>query len=84
MATVKTAISLDETLFEKLELIAAALQMSRSGLLSTALLEYIERYENRQLLDAINAAYEDEGQEEEIELSARHRRKVRKLDEGSW
>lgn len=59
MATVKTAISLQESLFEQAELLAAEMKISRSRLIAIALEEFIRRHQNRLLLEKINAAYED-------------------------
>ena len=57
MATVKTAISLQEYLFEQAEAIAAEMRISRSRLIAMALEEFIRRHQNRILLEKINAAY---------------------------
>lgn len=59
MATVKTAISLQEYLFEQAEALAAEMKISRSRLIAIALEEFIRRHQNRLLLEKINAAYED-------------------------
>ncbi|MGK7920848.1 MAG: hypothetical protein AB4080_12670 [Trichodesmium sp.] len=59
MATVKTAISLQESLFEQAELLAAEMKISRSRLIAIALEEFIRRHQNRLLLEKINAAYGD-------------------------
>ena len=59
MATVKTAISLQEYLFEQAEAIAAEMKISRSRLIAIALEEFIRRHQNRILLEKINAAYGD-------------------------
>lgn len=83
MTAVKTAISLEKPLFEKLDQLAGELKISRSRLLAVALEEYIRRYENFILLQDLNAAYGDE-QEEELELSVRHASQFRKNLEESW
>ena len=64
MATVKTAISLQESLFEQAEGLAAEMKISRSRLIAIALEEFIRRHQNRLLLEKINAAYEDISVEE--------------------
>ncbi len=84
MPAVKTAISIKEPLFNKLDRLAHDLNVSRSKLLSIALEEFIERYENLQLLEALNAAYGQDAQKEEIGLSAKHKEHYRDLVEGSW
>ena len=55
--TVKTAISLDRKLFERAEKLARELRLSRSGLFSTALQDYMRRLADRNLLERLNAAY---------------------------
>ena len=57
MATVKTAISLQESLFEQAEALATQMNVSRSRLIAIALEEFIRRHQNRQILEKINAAY---------------------------
>jgi metal-responsive CopG/Arc/MetJ family transcriptional regulator len=84
MAVVKTAISINEPLFHKLEELAAELGMSRSRLLALALEEFLERYENLRVLEALNAAYDDDQQDEELELVKRHKPGYREVVEDSW
>jgi metal-responsive CopG/Arc/MetJ family transcriptional regulator len=82
MPTVKTAVSLPEPLFQRLESVAHELQISRSQLVAQALDELINRYEKRALIEAINRAYEDDPPTaEEKELLQGIRRKQRKLAE---
>ena len=71
MTNVKTAISLPESLFEQAEVVACQMKVSRSRLMALALEVFIRRHQNRQLLEKINAAYEDDPDEEEQDL---HRR----------
>lgn len=59
MAYVKTAISLEESLFREAESLAENMQVSRSKLFATAVSEFISKYKNQQLLAEINAAYAD-------------------------
>ena len=54
MANVKTAISLQQALFEQVDTLAQELQISRSRLFVLAVEDFIQRYQNRQLLEAIN------------------------------
>ncbi|GGA21237.1 hypothetical protein [Okeania sp. KiyG1] len=77
MATVKTAISLQEYLFEQAETLAAEMKISRSRLIAIALEEFIRRHQNRLLLEKINAAYEDVSETEALtsisSISGHHR-----------
>jgi len=84
MAVVKTAISIKEPLFHKLEELADEMEMSRSRLLALALEEFIERHENLRLLETLNAVYADDPQEEELELAAKHAARRREALEDTW
>ncbi len=70
---IKTAISLDESLFEELVQLALDEQVSRSQLLAKAFTEYLERRHNQRLLAQLNAAYAD-GLDEEERAVLRHAR----------
>jgi metal-responsive CopG/Arc/MetJ family transcriptional regulator len=59
MTKIKTAISLPESVFTQTEEIAKEMKMSRSTLVTRALEEFIDRYQNQQLLSALDAAYEE-------------------------
>ena len=48
--TIKTAISVDEALFEKAKTLARELDISRSRLFALAVQEFIEKHENQHLL----------------------------------
>ncbi len=79
MANMKTAISIQESLFEQAEALARAMSISRSRLFTLALEEFIQRHHNQQLLEQINAAYEDEPDAEEEAALRAMRRKHRKV-----
>ena len=84
MSVVKTAISMQESLFQEMEKLAAELEISRSRLLTLALEEFIERRENLNLLAALNAAYKDDEQAEELMLAERHLVNYREQSVDSW
>ena len=84
MANVKTAISLQQPLFEQVEALAREMQVSRSRLFVLAVEEFIERHQNQKLLQEINAAYEDVPDTAEQELRRGMRRRHRQLVEGQW
>lgn len=67
MTHVKTAISLEKSLFQEIEETAADLHISRSGLFVMAVEEFLQRRRSWQLLAAINAAHADSPDEEEQE-----------------
>ncbi len=84
MASIKTAISLPKPLFEQVNAFASELHVSRSHIFVLAVEEYIRRHENRKLLDAINAAYDDLHDEEERTVRQKMRQRHRQLVEGEW
>ena len=71
MAHVKTAISLDESLFREAERWAGKLGVSRSQLYAKAVEEYVRGRENEELLRRLNEAHAD-GLDEEDEEALRH------------
>ena len=84
MASIKTAISLQESLLDKVDALAQELDISRSRLFVLAAEEFIQRRENRELLEAINIAYDDSSDTEEEMLRQKMRHKHRRLVEGQW
>lgn len=84
MANVKTAISLQQPLFEQVDALARELQISRSRLFVLAVEAFIQRYQNRKLLEAINAAYDDLPDPEEQSLRHKMRQRHRQMVEGQW
>lgn len=84
MAIVKTAISLQESLFERADALAQQLHLSRSQLFARALDDFLKKHESRKLLEAINSALEgepDPGEEERRRLMGQ---KQRRRVEGQW
>ncbi len=71
MAHVKTAISLDESLFREAEDWAGKLGVSRSQLFAEAVEEYVRRHENEELVRRLNEAHAD-GPDEEDKEALRH------------
>ena len=59
MASVKSAISIEERLFKQVDDLAHELNISRSRLISMAMREYIQRYRNKAMIQALNEAYDD-------------------------
>lgn len=84
MANIKTAISIQESLFEKIEQLARDLQVPRSHIFVLAVEEYISRRENQRLLADINEAYKDETEASERKLIRRRRASHRRIVEGEW
>ena len=84
MANVKTAISLQKTLFEQVEALAREMKVSRSRLFVLALEDFVRRYQNQQLLEKINLAYQDAPDRAEQKRLRKMRRQHRKVVEGEW
>lgn len=83
MATVKTALSINESLFEQAEALAKELDVSRSRVFSMALEEFLKRHEAKKILAGLNTVYPyapGEGDEERSLKRAKHR----ELVEGTW
>jgi hypothetical protein len=84
MSSLKTAISLPEPLFHRVEVLAGELRISCDHLVATAVDEFVKRHQRRALIEAINRAYEDDPPiGEEKELLEGVRGKQRKLLETS-
>ncbi len=84
MATVKTAISLRESLFQRVDALAEEMHVSRSRLFVVALEELLERRQNQQLLRKINAAYDDGPSPQEQTLRRHMRCHHKRIVEGEW
>jgi metal-responsive CopG/Arc/MetJ family transcriptional regulator len=67
VAHVKTAISLDESLFREAEEWAGKLGVSRSQLFARAVEEYVRRHENEELVRRLDEAHADRLDDEERE-----------------
>ena len=84
METIKTAISIQKSLFEKAEDLARKMKVPRSRLYALALQDYLRRRENVNLLAQINAAHADELAGSEKNLRQKSKRTHRRLVEGEW
>ena len=84
MSSVKTAISLDAPLLQQIDAVAAELRMPRSRLLAEAAREFLQRYQNAKLLDALNQAHASGPTDEEIERRRAWKRQHRRRIEGEW
>ena len=81
MPGVKTAISLDEKLFDKVNKLANELHVSRSRLFTLAVQDYLQKQENQTLLAQLNDAYADHPDEEERKISSSMKSKHGKIME---
>lgn len=81
MATIKTAISLEDTLFEQIDELAKELNVSRSRLMALAAEAYLAQYQNQELLAAINDAYEDSDENDDLLLRQMKEKRRAVVDE---
>ncbi len=81
MPSVKTAISLDENLFKKVNEVAHELHVSRSKVFTLAVLDFLKKQENISLLAQLNEAYDDKPTEEENKILKSMRKSGRKMSE---
>ena len=84
MSNIKTAISLQKSLFEQVDLMAREMKVSRSRLFVMALEDYIRRYQNQILLEKINQAYQDAPDKVEKTRLRGIKKQQRKVVEGEW
>lgn len=85
MGGVKTAISLDKELFNKVNKLASELHVSRSRLFTIAVKDYLKKQENQSLLAQLNEAYLDYPDDEEKKVSQSMRAKQSKIiEQESW
>lgn len=84
MESIRIAISIDKALFVRANALARKLKVSRSRLFVIALEDFIREQENRELLEKINAVYENEPDEPEKILRRKSRKSHRRLIEGQW
>lgn len=84
MENVKTAISIRKPLFEQAEELARQMKVSRSGLFTLALEDYIRRQQNRELLANLNAAYADEPTPTELAVLRESRESYARHLEDEW
>jgi metal-responsive CopG/Arc/MetJ family transcriptional regulator len=82
--TIKTAISIQKTLFEQAETLAQQLNISRSHLFGLAIETFVKNHQNQILLDEINQAYSDQPDQNETILLSKMRKHHRNLVESEW
>ena len=85
MPGVKTAISLEENLFNQVNQLARELHVSRSKLFTLAVKDYLKKQESKKILAQLNAAYADSPSKEEDVISKAMKRKQHKIvEQESW
>ena len=85
MSNVKTAVSLPEALYSRVDKLAQEMKVSRSRVFALALESFMRDYQDRRLFDQINDAYADEPPTEAEQASLTNIRKQhRRVAEGEW
>ena len=85
MATIKTAISIEENLFNRADELAAELQLSRSRLVSLALERLIVYYDTQKLVQTLNEVYADGlDEEEQLAMEGMRRLQAKLLVDEEW
>ena len=79
-AGMKTAVSIPDDVFEKVERFARRAKRSRSEVVSAALREYIARHASDEVTDAINRAVDENGEERDPFVSEAARRILEKTE----
>ncbi len=66
MATVKTAISIEKSIYEQMDTLAKKSKISRSRLYALAAKEFILKNKNLEILKSLNTVYENLSETEPI------------------
>ena len=81
----KTAISLPDDLFEKVEQLAEELHLPRSRIFTEAVRDYIDRQRNQKILRALNRVYSEADTEQETTLRKQSKKHyARRLKAEKW
>ena len=82
--TIKTAISIQKSLFEQAESLAQELNVSRSQLFGLAIETFVKNHQNQMLLQEINKAYSEEQDTNDKVRLSKMRKHHRKIVRSEW
>jgi metal-responsive CopG/Arc/MetJ family transcriptional regulator len=82
--TIKTAISIQKSLFEQAESLAQELNVSRSELFGMAIETFVRHHQNQILLQEINEAYSAEQDTSDKVRLSKMRKQHRKVVRNEW
>ena len=79
MPNIKTAISIEKAIFEKMDVLAKNLKISRSRVFALAAQEFIKRHNTIELLKSLNDVFDDLPESEPIvdEMRSSHYKMVK-------
>ncbi len=81
----KTAVSIPDDLFGRAERLARKMKLTRSGLFSAALDEYVARHADDEVTEAVNAALQAIGDQQDPSLGPFLREAARRtLERTEW
>ena len=84
MEYIKTAISIQKSLFDQAEQLARQMNVPRSRVFVLALEEYLQRQQNHELLARFNAAFADEPTPTERTVREKSMKTYRESIEDEW
>jgi metal-responsive CopG/Arc/MetJ family transcriptional regulator len=84
MTSIKTAISIEESLYEEVTALANAMKIPRSKLFALAMEEFLRRKKHHQLVESVNEAYADGLDESEQIMLEAMRHHQGQLKEKEW
>jgi len=76
----KTAVSIPDDVFQKVERFARRAKRSRSEVVSAALREYIARHAADEVTEALNRAVDEIGEDKDLFVAAAARRVLEKTE----
>ena len=82
--TIKTAISIEESLYRQVQKVAEETGVSRSHVFAEAIRSYLRQRQNRMLLEELNAAYAEPQSALEKRVQRAWRRRHRRKVAGEW
>lgn len=84
MAIVKTAISIDENIFQQAEEVACLLKVSRSRAFAMAMEEFAKRKKSERITQQINESYSDAAENEDRAIVRQMRSSYHPHAEMEW
>lgn len=84
MPTIKTAISIAESIYRDADKLAAQMKIARSRLFALAVEEFVRKHCDQELLKQINAVYDQPANQEDAGYLKAAKRKHRKIVTEQW